>query len=114
MCSRAARVSLPALQTVVLLLYAQWVMVTIVLLPWYGFTLHIPAYTAVTLVALISHCRAQFTDPGAVPLDRLVWDEPIDLQPEQRVASRAGTHSATCIHVASLLSISRLLHLRSC
>jgi len=60
------------LQTVVLLLFAQYVIVTIVILPWYGFSLHVALYTALSMLALISHCRAQFSDPGAVPLDRIV------------------------------------------
>jgi palmitoyltransferase len=58
-------------QTVVLILYAQFVLVTVVLLPWYGFTIHIPLFTTLMLLALISHCRAQFTDPGSVPWDRV-------------------------------------------
>lgn len=57
-----------------LLLYAQVVLVTVVILPWYGFSLHVPIYTALTLLALISHSRAQFTNPGAVPLDMIVSD----------------------------------------
>jgi hypothetical protein len=59
-------------QTVVLLLYAQMVLVTVVVLPWLGFSVHVPVYTALTLLALISHCRAQFTNPGAVPWEMKV------------------------------------------
>jgi len=39
----------------------------VVLLPWYGVNWHTLTYSLCSLAAIISHCRAQFTDPGAVP-----------------------------------------------
>jgi len=59
-----------ALLTILLVLYAQVTIVAVVLLPWYGFNWHTLAYTACSLLAIYSHCRAQFTDPGAVPKTR--------------------------------------------
>jgi len=53
--------------TVALILYAQYVIVSIVLLPWKGFNYHTVLYTVCSLLALISHTRAQYCDPGAVP-----------------------------------------------
>jgi len=53
--------------TVVLILYAQFVIVKVVLLPWYGFSYHVILYTITSALALISHSRAQYSDPGAVP-----------------------------------------------
>ena len=50
-----------------LILYAQFVIVTVVVLPWYGYTHHIIFYTLSSLLALYSHSRAQYMDPGAVP-----------------------------------------------
>ena len=62
-----------------LILYAQLVLVTVVLLPWSGFSLHVPLFTLVAMLALVSHCRAQFTDPGAVPRDHLPPTQPVVL-----------------------------------
>jgi len=53
--------------TVGLILYAQFVIVKILLLPWYGFCGHVIMYTLISILALVSHTRAQFSDPGAVP-----------------------------------------------
>jgi len=53
--------------TIVLILYAEYVVVAILLLPWYGFSWHVITYTILTILAIVSHSRAQFTDPGAVP-----------------------------------------------
>jgi palmitoyltransferase len=55
--------------TVVLVLYAQYVMVAVIILPWYGMCWHVIAYSCCTVLSIISHSRAQFSDPGAVPLD---------------------------------------------
>ena len=57
--------------TVLLIMFAQYVIVAVVVLPWYGFSFHVPLYTCFTLLALVSHCRAQFTNPGAIPLERV-------------------------------------------
>eukprot|EP00462_Mataza_sp_D1_P022674 CAMPEP_0175131226 /NCGR_PEP_ID=MMETSP0087-20121206/6427_1 /TAXON_ID=136419 /ORGANISM="Unknown Unknown, Strain D1" /LENGTH=310 /DNA_ID=CAMNT_0016413497 /DNA_START=16 /DNA_END=948 /DNA_ORIENTATION=- len=53
--------------TVVLVLYAQFVVVRVLLLPWYGVCPHIIFYTLCSILSIVSHCRAQFMDPGAVP-----------------------------------------------
>jgi palmitoyltransferase len=50
-----------------LLLYAQVVVVFFLLLPWYGICWHMALYTFCTVMAIISHTKAQFSDPGAVP-----------------------------------------------
>jgi hypothetical protein len=66
--THASKRSQTPTQTVGLLLFAQYVMVAIVITPWYGFlSWHTLGYTTVTLLALVSHSRAQFSDPGAVP-----------------------------------------------
>lgn len=57
-----------ALLTIVLLLYSQIVVVTSVLLSWYTiYSIHSILYTIITLLAIYSHCRCQFTNPGAIP-----------------------------------------------
>jgi len=53
--------------TILLILFAEYVVVSILLLPWYGFSLHIVIYTVLTILSMVSHTRAQFSDPGAVP-----------------------------------------------
>jgi len=53
--------------TVLLILYAQVVITKVVVLPWYGITWHIVVYSIFSMLALISHTRAQFSDPGSVP-----------------------------------------------
>lgn len=55
--------------TVGLVLYAQVVIVRVLVLPWYGFCHHVIFYSCFSLLSIISHTRAQFTDPGCVPLD---------------------------------------------
>jgi len=57
--------------TVVLILFAQLVIVKVVILPWLGFSLHVLLFTSLTMLALICHSRAQFTDPGAVTWDQI-------------------------------------------
>jgi len=56
--------------TIFLVLFAQVNIVTVVLIPWFGLTWHAAAYTLCSILAILSHCRAQFTDPGAVPKTR--------------------------------------------
>jgi len=53
--------------TIALILYAQFVIVKILVLPWFGFGIHVLLYTVCSILALLSHTRAQFSDPGAVP-----------------------------------------------
>jgi len=53
--------------TVFLILYAQFVVCRILIVPWYGLCWHIPCYSVCTLLSLVSHCRAQFSNPGVVP-----------------------------------------------
>jgi len=45
-------------------------MVVVVILPWYGVNWHTLLYSLCSVGAVVSHCRAQFTDPGAVPKTR--------------------------------------------
>jgi hypothetical protein len=52
--------------TVALLLFAQVVVVSVVLLPWLGLTWHTAAYTTLTALALISHTRAQVSAAARV------------------------------------------------
>eukprot|EP01006_Ploeotia_vitrea_P024107 TRINITY_DN56837_c0_g1_i2.p2 TRINITY_DN56837_c0_g1~~TRINITY_DN56837_c0_g1_i2.p2 ORF type:complete len:385 (-),score=161.00 TRINITY_DN56837_c0_g1_i2:39-1193(-) len=56
--------------TSLLLIYAQFVFVWVVVLPWYGLSWHVVLYTALSALAFVSHCRAQFSEPGVVPLER--------------------------------------------
>ncbi len=65
------------LQTVGLIVYAQIVVVKVVIYPWMGFNLHAILFTCCTVLSFISHTRAQFTDPGAVPLYFLPPELPI-------------------------------------
>jgi len=53
--------------TIALVIFAQYVTVALVLVPWYGFTYHILTFSAICLLSVISHSRTQFADPGAVP-----------------------------------------------
>lgn len=56
-----------AIFTLILLLYAEYVMVFVILgagSPW-----HVLFYSVCSLLAIMSHCRAQFSDPGAVPCE---------------------------------------------
>jgi len=53
--------------TVVLILYAEYVVVNVLVLPWFGFSPHVIVYTILSALAITSHSRAQFSDPGAVP-----------------------------------------------
>jgi len=64
--------------TILLVLYAQYVMVTVIILPWYGMSWHVLAYTICSILSIVSHSRAQFADPGAVPFDlpQIVKPEP--------------------------------------
>jgi hypothetical protein len=47
-------------------MYAQIVIVFVLLLPWQGLCKHVFLYSFCTAMAAISHTRAQFSDPGAV------------------------------------------------
>lgn len=71
--------------TVFLTLYAQFVICKILLLPWYGWTMHIPFYTCATLMAIWAHSKAQFTNPGAV-----------DPLPIPNIPAEAETVPKTC------------------
>jgi len=56
--------------TVCLVIFAQVNIVANVLLPWFGFDWNTLLYSLCSIGAIASHCRAQFTDPGAVPKTR--------------------------------------------
>jgi palmitoyltransferase len=58
--------------TVVLILYAEVVVVAVLVLPWYGYCYHVVLYSICSILALASHTRAQYSDPGAVPKVKLV------------------------------------------
>lgn len=62
----------------------------VILLPWYGFNFHFVMYSALTLLALIAHSRAQFTDPGAVP--RHLKPPPLPSSQSQAGATGAGVN----------------------
>jgi len=53
--------------TIALILYAQFVIIKILVLPWFGFGIHVLLYTCCSILAILSHTRAQFSDPGSVP-----------------------------------------------
>ncbi|GLD93019.1 hypothetical protein PINS_up001611 [Pythium insidiosum] len=54
-----------------LVLYAETVVVGVVVYPWMGLSLmgllHITAFSSLAFMALVSHGKAMLTDPGAVP-----------------------------------------------
>jgi palmitoyltransferase len=58
-----------------LVLYAESVVVGVVIYPWMGLSLqgiaNIAAFTAICFLALVSHGKAMLTDPGAVPQSAL-------------------------------------------
>lgn len=53
--------------TLFLLFYAEFVILFIIHLPWYGWSWHSLFYTIVTLLAFISHSRCHYSNPGAIP-----------------------------------------------
>ncbi|RHY29376.1 hypothetical protein DYB32_005196 [Aphanomyces invadans] len=58
-----------------LVLYAEYVVVGVVIYPWMGLgffgLLHICLFTTVCFLALVSHGKAMLTDPGSVPEDAI-------------------------------------------
>ncbi|TMW63283.1 hypothetical protein Poli38472_002224 [Pythium oligandrum] len=54
-----------------LILYAELVVVGVIVYPWMGLSLvglfHMTAFTVLCFLALVSHGKAMLTDPGAVP-----------------------------------------------
>uniref|UniRef100_K3WKJ1 Palmitoyltransferase n=1 Tax=Globisporangium ultimum (strain ATCC 200006 / CBS 805.95 / DAOM BR144) TaxID=431595 RepID=K3WKJ1_GLOUD len=58
-----------------LVLYAECVVVGVVIYPWMGLSLlglvNIAAFTVICFLALVSHGKAMLTDPGAVPQSAL-------------------------------------------
>eukprot|EP00940_MAST-03C_sp_MAST-3C-sp2_P001861 g1861.t1 len=58
-----------ALFTLFLLCFAYWVQMKYVLTPWIGtiFSWQSALYSFLTFMAIWSHCRAQFTNPGTIP-----------------------------------------------
>ncbi|GAB9466587.1 hypothetical protein Gpo141_00003958 [Globisporangium polare] len=58
-----------------LVLYAECVVVGVVIYPWMGLSLmgllNIAAFTTICFLALVSHGKAMLTDPGAVPQSAL-------------------------------------------
>eukprot|EP00808_Paulinella_micropora_P025969 g11239.t1 len=87
--------------TLVLLLYAQCVIVGVVLLPWYGLNVHTFLYTFCTLLAVVSHSKAQFTDPGAVPKQPCAAD-PQDKPPGAKECMRCKMPKPVKAHHCSI------------
>lgn len=94
--------------TVFLLLYAQVVVVSVLLLPWYGFCYHIILYSCCTILALLSHSRAQFSDPGAVPRITPLKERPVEHGPRKHgvphqcvrcttIKPLSAHHCSTCL-----------------
>ncbi|EQC42560.1 hypothetical protein SDRG_00290 [Saprolegnia diclina VS20] len=58
-----------------LIVYAEYVVVGVVLVPWMGASLlgllHISVFTLLCFMALVSHGKAMMTDPGSVPDDAI-------------------------------------------
>ena len=54
--------------TIFLLLFAEYAVIKVLILPYYGFNYHIILYTCFTILALLSHSRAQFSNPGSIPI----------------------------------------------
>jgi len=82
--------------TVLLILYAQFVVIKILLLPWYGFGFHVLLYLITSALALISHTRAQFSDPGAVPENHVSIAYPNAVAEAMApIVSSSSTNSAT-------------------
>lgn len=59
----------------VIILYGMAVFSSIVIVPWYGYSIvgviHLILFNSIGLLAMISHFRAMTTDPGSVPRDAL-------------------------------------------
>lgn len=53
--------------SIFILIFAQYTMIKVILLPWYGFGLHCVLYTLFTCLAVVSHQLAQYSNPGTVP-----------------------------------------------
>jgi len=72
--------------TILLILFAEYVVVAILLLPWYGMSWHVVAYSILSILSMVSHSRAQFTDPGAVPrsaIPTIAPQAPVEVPPGQ-------------------------------
>jgi len=55
------------MQTLFLMIYAWFVICFNVLWQWSGMGIHIVLFTLIVILAMTSHTRAQFSNPGAVP-----------------------------------------------
>ena len=64
------------LVTYVIILFAWCVQFFLVMGPWCGyFSWHMTLYTFLSLLGMLSHIRAQFSDPGAVPIDIAMMEQ---------------------------------------
>jgi len=84
-----------AFLTLFLLIYAELVVVFVILLPWYGLTYHILAYTTLVILATISHTQAQFSDPGAIPKTFLPLPPPSETETESETSTSASNGSSS-------------------
>jgi palmitoyltransferase len=88
--------------TICLQLYAQFVITRVLILPWLGLCIHIPLYTCFALLSVISHCRAQFSNPGVVPmslttsLDKMLPKVPRMCKRCKIVKPHTAHHCSTC------------------
>jgi palmitoyltransferase ZDHHC3/7/25 len=54
--------------TLMLFLFSYFVIVQMILLPWYGFQYHTVLFTIACILGVISHSRCQYSNPGVIPL----------------------------------------------
>ena len=54
-------------QTLLLFLFSYFVIIKMILIPWYGFSYHMVFFSLTCLLGVISHCRCQFSNPGTIP-----------------------------------------------
>jgi hypothetical protein len=88
--------------SLLLLLFGYYAILHTVLLPWYGFiSFPVAVYTALTALAFISHCRTQYSDPGAVPISWLSPSSPTNTSIRIPACSRCGTLKPRHVHHCS-------------
>jgi len=58
-------------------IYALIIQLKVIMIPWFGFSAHILFYCLFCALAIISHSRCQYTDPGAVPSQATSIGDPL-------------------------------------
>ncbi|GBG29100.1 Palmitoyltransferase ZDHHC7 [Hondaea fermentalgiana] len=90
-----------------LLIFAEYVVVVDVIMPWMGDSFwgqfHVVAFSTIVALAMISHVRAMTTDPGAVPKNAVPADfEPGDTGKSFRVCLKCDAYKPPRTHHCSI------------